>query len=202
MDNTGTIFRRNIIHTGDDKRSLVLIRHAERHQLFVFPVFHVAAFEFLEYLVFIAREHFSCQTFRDIEDITLVVSGCHAHLDIVYIRTDGQRDIGSQCPRGCRPREKIFIVGAFFLKFASQGVNLYHLISLRDFVRSQTGSATRAIWQDLVAFIDQSHIKGFFENPPAGFDVIIIKRDIRVIHVSHICHAFRHLCPQIGIGKN
>ena len=198
----GTVFCGNIVHAGNDERVFIFVRYAERHQLLIFPVFHVAALELLEHFVFVAREHLGCQTFRDIEDIALVVSGGHAHLDVVDIRPDRQRDIGCQRPRGRRPREKIFVVRTLFLEFTGQGVDFNHLIPLRDLMGGQTGSAARAVRQDLVALVDQSHIEGFFEDPPAGFDIVVVQRDIRVIHVSHICHAVGHLRPHIRVGKN
>ena len=202
MNDAGTVFCGNVVHAGNDERRFVLVRYAERHQLFVFPVFHVTALEFFEHFVFVAREHFRCQSLGYIEDIALIVTGSHLDLDIIDVRADGQRDVGSQGPRGCRPREKIFVVGTFFLEFAGQGVDFDHLIPLCNFMGCQTGSAARAVRQDLVSLVDQAHIEGFFEDPPAGFDIIVIQRDIGVIHVSHISHAVGHIRPHIGIGEN
>ena len=159
VNDSGTVFRGNIIHAGYDECVLAFFRGAERHELFVFPVFHVAALEFFENFVFILAENLCCESFCEVEDIAFVVAGSHLNLYIVDVRSDGKRDVGCERPRCCRPCEEILVIRAFFLEFAGKRVYLDHLVALRYFVGRKSRSASRAVRQNLVAFVDEAFVE-------------------------------------------
>ena len=66
----------------------------------------------------------------------------------------------------------------------------------------KSGSAARAVRQNLVAFIYQSGLEELVDYPPACFDVIVIKCYIRIIQINHESHALAHLLPHVLVGEN
>ena len=44
--------------------------------------------------------------------------------------------------------------------------------------------------------INKACLKELFQDPPSCLDIVIVKRDIWVVHVSHIGHALTHLTPE------
>ena len=66
---------------------------------------------------------------------------------------------------------------------------------------SQAGTAAGAIGQDLVTFVDQTRLEEFLQDPPSGFDVVVIQRNVGVIHVDQVTHALGHFSPHLFVGE-
>ena len=201
MNDTCTVFSAYIVHACDDEGFLSLFRHAERFDLLVCPVLHVGALHLFDDFVFIISEHPAGKSLGDPEEVTLVFAGLHEAFDVVNIRPDGQSDVRGKSPRRGRPREEVLVVvidsGASEL--ACQGIYLDVLVPLCDLVRGKAGPAARAVRQDLVSLVYESPVEGGLYDPPSGLDVVVLERDVRVLHVGKISHLLRHVSPHLSV---
>ena len=84
-------------------------------------------------------------------------------------------------------------------ELACKSVYLYILIALCHLVRCESCSAARAVWQDLVSFVNESFIESVLDDPPAGFDIVILICDVWVFHVSKISHLLGHVGPHLSV---
>ena len=66
----------------------------------------------------------------------------------------------------------------------------------------QAGAAARAVGQNFVAFVDQAFFVELVENPPFGFDIIVIEGDVRVIQIDEIAHALGQFAPLRFVGED
>ena len=189
MNDTGTILDGNVIHACHEESFFVGRLLAPGHELFIFPVLHVTAFEFFQDFIFILAENLGSKILCEIEDISFVVSGFHEYLDVIDVRSHCKNCIGNESPGRGGPCQEVFVLSSHFFELAGKSVYLYHLVALSYFVGSKSGAASRAVRQDLVSFIDQILVEGLLHDPPSCLDVVVIESDIWIVHVSHVSHA-------------
>ncbi len=200
MDDAGTIFHADVIHAGHVERFAVDLDVV--HVLFVFHVLEVFALHLFDDLVLAFAEDLVSQRLCDVEVVAFLIAFGHLRLDIVEVGADGQRDVGCECPRRCGPCEEVLVVGALFLEFAGQRLDVDFFVALRDFVGSQARAAARAVRQDLVSFVDQTGLEELVDDPPDGLDVVVVECDVRIVHIDEEAHALGHVAPHSFIGED
>ena len=110
-------------------------------------------------------------------------SVCSLNLCVILFRMDAERKVRRQCPRRGCPRKDVCIL-VFYFKSYNCGALFYILISLSHFLGGKRGSAARAVWYDLKAFVEQPFIPDLLQSPPLGFYKRVVIGYIRVLHVS------------------
>ena len=85
MYDTCSIIYGNIVHACYVE--CFLVRLAERHELVIFPILHVFAFEFFKHFVIACPKDFVREVLRQIENITLIVALEHLYFDVIYVRS-------------------------------------------------------------------------------------------------------------------
>ena len=201
MNDARTVFSAYVVHTCDYECVLAFLNLAERLELLVGPVLHVAALDLLCDFVLFARQHLISESLGYPKQVALVLSVLHEALDIIDVRTDCQSHVGSQRPRCCRPCEEVLVVmvDACPSELACKCVDLDVLVALRYLMRSESRSAARAVRQDLVSFVNKSLIEGGPDDPPSRLDIVVLVCDIRIFHVCQIGHLFRHVGPHLCV---
>ena len=91
------------------------------------------------------------------------------------------------------------MVDACSSELACQRVYLDVLVALCYLVRSESRSAARAVRQDLISFVNKSFIECVLDDPPASLDIVVFVCDVRIFHVRHVGHLFRHVCPHLSV---
>jgi hypothetical protein len=165
---------------------------------FVFDVFVLAALlgVNLDVFCFVFEKGRNKRVGKNIELIADLNFG------VVLFCVHAKRDVGRERPRSRRPGKKIGVVDAFELEFDEYGSFLDVFVALRNFVRRERGSATRAIRHDFVALVDKPLVCHLFDCPPHRLDVIVVVGDIRVFHVRPVADAVGHLLPLVGVFPN
>ena len=200
VNQTGTILGADIIRTCNEERLLVSVFHLyERHELLVFLILQILTLHSFQNFVLAFSQHLVCQSLSDDQHVAFFRSFQHLRADVIYFRTHGNQHVGRQGPRCGGPCQEVLVVHALALELAgySQYGNL--LVSLCNLVGSQSRSAASAVRLYLVAFVDQSGIEELLQNPPAGFNIIVLVCNIRIIQVRHVCHAVGHIRPHAGV---
>ena len=177
-----------------------LVRLDERHQLFVFHVFQVFSLHFLQHFVAAFSQDFVSEDLCNIKDLAFFISGNHLYFDIVDLRSYCQGYVGCQRPRSRRPCQEVF-VSVFSLEFGCDGRYFDFFISLCYFVGSQSRSAARAVRQDLVSFVDHACLEEFLDDPPEGFYVVVVQRDVWMIQVDEVSHPLGHVAPHAFVRE-
>ena len=200
MNDTGTVFDGNIVSAGHEE--CLLIRLNEGHQLFVFHEFQVLTLHFFYDSVTFFTAFVGLAQDLVSQDLShIVVFAVLLCLDVVHVRTYGQSNVGSQSPGSGGPSQEVFVVGTLLLELRGDGGNLDFLVALSYFVGSQTGTAARAVGQDLVAFIDHVSLEEFLQDPPTGFDIVIVQSDVGVVHIDQITHSLGHFSPHLFVSE-
>ena len=161
---------------------------------FLLPEDFVAAFSLFVRL-FIS-EHGGKQAFGK---NTFFAAFVHFHAHVIERGIHAERDVGRQRPGRSRPGENIQIFFAFHFEFHVRRFLFYVFIPLRHFVRRKRGAAARAIRHDFMPLIQQTFFVHFFQRPPLRFDIIVVIRNVRIIHIAPVPHAIGHLFPFRGI---
>ena len=52
-----------------------------------------------------------------------------------------------------------------------------------------------------MSLVDKIRIKKFLQNPPTGFNIVVIQGDIGIVQIYQITHSFGHLSPLVGISE-
>ncbi len=195
MNDTGAVFNGDIVVAGHIER--LLIHLDERHELFIFDIFQILTLHFGNHFIGIGSQDLICKGLRHIVYFPVLF-----RFDIIDIAANGKGDIGRQRPRRGGPCQEIFIIRIFSFEFCGDRIRFYFFVAKRYLMGSQAGSASRAVRQDLVAFIDQSGLEEFLQDPPAAFDIIIVKGNIRVIQIDQITHSLCHLSPLFLVGED
>ena len=195
MNDAGTVFRGDVVG-GAYEEGLAGNVH-EGHQLFVFHVFQVLTLHFGNNRVFAFAENGVRSGLGQIVELAVLLG-----LDVVDLRADRQKFVGSQCPGGGGPGQEIGILFGRGLKGHRQGDNGDFLVTLRNFVGSEARSAARAIRKHLVTLVDHALLEELIQDPPDGFDVIVVQGDVRMIQVYQVAHAVAHLAPQALVGED
>ena len=142
---------------------------------------------------------------------------CHHHsnrlviVDIVslygYILdlwSHAESHVGRQCPRSCGPCHEVRLTPLGPLLFWIQGLeersyrSILHIAVaawLIQFMARKTCSCTWRIRLNGVAFIEQTLVVKLTEQPPQGFDVLIIVSDIRVVQIHKVTHTLCQVTP-------
>ena len=190
MNDSGTIFSADIIHTSDYKGVLSVLDLAERLDLLIGPVLHVTSFDLIDHFVFLAGEHLICESLSYPKEIPFVFAGLHEAHHVIDVRAYCQRNVGRECPWSCGPCEEVLVVmiDTGTSELACECIDLYILIALSYLVRSKTCSAARAVRQDLVSLVNKALIESILDDPPACFDVVVFICDIRIFHISEVSH--------------
>ncbi len=200
MYDARAVFNADIIHACDEECFLICLN--KRHKLLVLHVLQVFSLHFFQYFIVALSQNLVGQGFSNVEDVSFLVALEHLGSDIFDVRSNCQDCVGSQCPGCSCPSQEVFVLSVLALEFSCDGDDLHVLISLRYLVGSQSCSATRAVRQDLMTFIDETCLEELINDPPYGLDVIIVKSDVRIIHVSHVTHALTHISPHIRVCEN
>ncbi len=195
VNNAGTVFRGDVICAGHEEGFPFNLH--EGHQLFIFLVFQVLALHFFQDFIFTLQNGRS-QSFRQVIDIAVFVF----HLHIVHFRAHCHANVGGQGPGGGGPCQEVFAFCALLLEAHSGGLGFDLLIAQGYFVGSQSRSAPRTVRQDLVSFIDESFFEELVQDPPGGFDVVIVQSDIGVFQVYQITHSLGHLSPLSFVSED
>ena len=66
-------------------------------------------------------------------------------------------------------------------------------------MRAEGGAAARAVGRGLVAAVDQPLVPELLDDPPAGFDVLVIEGDVGVLHVHPEGDAVGHGLPLVDV---
>ena len=199
MNDTCTVFDCNVVCASYEER--FLFRSDERHQLFVIHVFQICTFHFFQDLIVFCSQNFVSQNFCQVEDVSFFIACCHFNFYVVNIRTNCQCNVGSQCPWSCCPCQEVFVFSSNFLEFCCDCCNLNFFISLSYFVGSQTCSATWAVWQDFVSFIDFVSLEELFQDPPSSFDEVVVQSDVWVVQVDQVTHSLCHFSPHTFVSE-
>ncbi len=196
VDDARTVCRRHIIAERHIER--LFIHADERHQLLVFHIFEIPAFDGFHHRVRTDRsEHGFGQLFRDVQVFPVLLC-----LDVVYLCAHGERDVRRKRPGRRRPGEEVRVLLSLFTEATCDRIALDLFISLCNFVGSKSGTTAGTVRQDLVTFVDEPAVEELLEQPPDGLDVVVFQRDIGIIHIDEIPHAFRHFAPRFFVRKH
>ena len=69
-------------------------------------------------------------------------------------------------------------------------------------MRAEAGYAARAVGRAAHPLIQQPPIPQRLQNPPAGFNIIVFQRDIRVVHIHPETDAVGHRFPLFNVAEN
>ena len=200
MNQTGTILGADIIRTCNEERLLVSVFHLyERHELLIFLILQILTLHGFQNFILAFSQHLVCQSLSDNQHVAFFRSFQHLCTDVIHFRTNGNQHVGRQGPRCGGPCQEVLVVHALALELASYGQYGNLLVSLCNLVGSQTRSAASAVRLYLVTFVNQSGIEELLQNPPAGFNIIVLVCNIRIIQVRHVCHAVGHIRPHAGV---
>ena len=133
MNDSRTVCRRNIIHTGD-KKSFVLRNVCPRHQLFITDAFQVFPLHLFKNFIGILAEHLIREFLCHVEDVSFLIALQHLCFDIIDFRSYREECVRCQRPGRRRPREEILVFFYFYFKLYGQCVDLNFFIPLRDFM--------------------------------------------------------------------
>ena len=53
-----------------------------------------------------------------------------------------------------------------------------------------------------MSFVDQTGLEELVDDPPDGFDVVVVERDVWIVHVDEEAHALRHVTPHPFVGED
>ena len=191
-----------------------------REKLFVFHAYQVRPFvsaHYLERHQLVARlVVFQCHAFRLLVEVCIKQSLCQDHRNllagirivslygyIIYLRTYAKRGVRRQGPRSGGPCQEVrssplrhfwFRVLYFELPYHSQVFYVPITSRLVQFVRAKPRTCRRRIGLDGISFVEQAFLIKLLQEPPQGFDVAVVIRNIRIIQV----HPIAHLVGQVG----
>ena len=140
--------------------------------------------------------------------IAPVVGGCH---DAVSgIGGNGQRRVARQRPGGGSPGQEIGGNGRRRAVRPGQGLKLdehrrvgrIFAVAQGHFVGGKAGHAAGAVGSAAPIFVKQALFPELLEDPPAGFDVIVLQGDIGVFHIHPETDAVGHHFPVFDIAKD
>ena len=165
MNHTSTICQCYIRITGNKERFLILLRCtviSTLIQRLILLVLQVLSFISLKDFI-ISGSLSSARLLRQTAKNRIKQRASHViyitirslYLHILLIRVHAETDIRRQCPRRRRPCQKISIL-ANDLKTNDRRTLLDILISLRNFLRRQRSSTTRAVRYDLESLIQKT----------------------------------------------
>ena len=117
------------------------------------------------------------------------------HFHISNLLPDGKRDVARQRPRRGRPRDEELVVLSDDLELRVYRDVLHVLISLRQFVRRQTGPAARAVRGDAIVLVQQAAVPDLLDDPPERLDVLRLVGHVRVVDVHPVPDALGELLP-------
>ena len=119
----------------------------------------------------------------------------HFHAHVFVIGVHAQRHVRRQRPGRRRPGENIRILFALHSEFHERGFLLHVLIALRHFVRRKRRAATRAVRHNLMPLVQKPLFVHRFQRPPLRFDVIVVIRYVRGVHIAPVPYAVGHFLP-------
>ena len=134
---------------------LGIVAVVKRYILLVFVIL-----TFLYAYDFVVFKQRGNQSFREHVDFAV---GFNLYVILVGIHT--QSYVGRKRPRRCRPREEVTVI-VLSLELDEYGFFLDVLISLSNFVRRKSRSASGAIRHDFVTFVDKSFVGNRLDSPP------------------------------------
>ena len=140
--------------------------------------------------VFSFAQHGVCSGLGQVVELAVLLG-----LDVIDLRADRQEFVGRQGPGRGGPGQEVGVFFGLGLEGDRQGDDRHFFVALGDFVRSQARSAARAVREYFVTLIDQPRLEELGQDPPDGFDVVVIQRNVGVIHVDEVAHAMRHVAP-------
>ena len=117
------------------------------------------------------------------------------YFNIIFVGIHTERDVGRKCPGRRCPSEEISVFLTLYAETHEYGSFLYVLIALRHFVRGKRRSATGAIRNDLMSFIEKTFLPDLFESPPNALDIFIVVCHVGIFHIRPVTDTFGHLFP-------
>ena len=188
MNDTGTIGHSYIIITDYIMCFLVLFLcffGSTLIQCHIFFIFQVSSF--VSFQNFISRLIILCQFAQNFVQKCLChviyITVCSFHFAICVRRVHTKCYVRRQRPRCCGPCQEIGIF-PYNLETHYCRTLFYCLISLCHFLCRQRSSTTRAVRNNLKPFIQKSFVPDLFQCPPLRLNIIVMIRNIRVIHIS------------------
>ena len=117
------------------------------------------------------------------------------HVGILVIRRYGQSHVGRQCPRCSGPgQQRESLLPADAKSNENRGVG-YVAVALGYFVAGQSRATPRAVRNDLMPAVHKTLVPDGLDSPPHRFDVRVVVRHVRVVHIHPETQALSHAPP-------
>ncbi len=170
--------------------------------------------------VFLAAEVGVHEVFGQDDVLRLLRIGVEAlELHVTDGRTYGQRRVRGQRPRGCGPcqeegvgrigcGQRVALGGARGEEGFAPGVahdaelrragGVLHVAvasGLVQLVGREARSRGGRVGLDGVALVEEPLVVELAQQPPEGFDVLVVVGDVRILHVHPVAHAAREVLP-------
>ena len=188
VNDTCTITHSNVVITGYEMSFFALfcccLACACKKRL-IFLTLKVCSFVFLKDLI--CRLIILCKLAENLIQKcfchVIGIAVCCFYLAVDLIRVYTKCDVGWKCPRCCCPCQEVCVLTNNF-KTNDCRTLFNSLIALRNLLCGKRSSTTRAVRNDLEAFVKKTFFPDLFQCPPLGLDKVIVVCYIRMLHVS------------------
>ena len=124
------------------------------------------------------------------------------HLDVGNVGPDGQRHVRDKRPGRRRPGQQVSAFGSSYRKTHVRAGIVHFLVAKAHLMRGEYRPRARTVPLDLVAFVEQPLLVDLFDQPPDGFDVGVLERDVRMLEIHPVADPLRKLVPELLVAQD